>query len=148
MKPARIQIIRHSRLPAAMAFACGLAITLGPSLQAQSAGNFDTRGIAPGVPGKRAAAKPGAKTPPAAAAEETGPVEIGPSRYVGTDELDAYVGLLASRFAMRNRTTDPFGQLQDPDAKPVVKPTIAKVKRRRTTASRSRPSPRSSPASR
>lgn len=31
---------------------------------------------------------------------------------------------------MKTRTTDPFGQLQDPDAKPIVKPTIAKTTRR------------------
>lgn len=54
-----------------------------------------------------------------------------PSRYAGK-ELKSYVEALTNQLAIRNRATDPFGQLQDPNAKPVVKPTAAKVTRRPT----------------
>ena len=72
-----------------------------------------------------APAAPPAKvaTPAEKAAEST------PSRYAGKD-INAYVDSLASRLAMRERASDPFGQPQDPDAKPLVKPTVAKATRR------------------
>ncbi|MGC4017631.1 MAG: hypothetical protein QM755_24410 [Luteolibacter sp.] len=49
-------------------------------------------------------------------ANETG------SRYAGPD-VSAYVESLATVFAIRSRTTDPFGQPQDIDAKP-IKPKV------------------------
>ena len=52
-----------------------------------------------------------------------------PSRYVGND-LKAYVEAHANQLAMHERTSDPFGQLQDPNAKPVAKPTVTKTLRR------------------
>ena len=47
-----------------------------------------------------------------------GAEDIQPSRYVSQDP-SSYIAKLASRFAIRTRATDPFGQLQDPAAKPV-----------------------------
>ena len=110
------------------AISCGLAIALGASAFAQSATNFNTQKIAP----KAAAIKNSAS--PASEAKEAGPVAAGPSRYVGEADLAAYVESLSAVFSMRNRETDPFGQLQDPDAKPIVKPTIAKKTRRAAPA--------------
>jgi len=52
------------------------------------------------------------------------------SRYVDAEELPAYLNAMGAILSIRNRNTDPFGQYQDPSAKPVVKaPTTAKVKR-------------------
>jgi len=67
-------------------------------------------------------------TPPAPAATAKAPT---PSRYVGND-LKFYVEALANQFAMHERAIDPFGQLQDPNAKPVAKPTVTKTHRRQT----------------
>jgi hypothetical protein len=44
--------------------------------------------------------------------------------------VKGYVESLAARFAIRTRTGDPFGQIQDPDAKPVVDRTVKKIIRR------------------
>jgi len=66
------------------------------------------------------AAPPAAQTPQPA---------IVPSRYVDTN-TDAYILALSSRLASASRTTDPFGQVQDPAAKPaatkVAKATVNK----------------------
>lgn len=51
--------------------------------------------------------------------------DIQPSRYVGQDP-SSYIAKLSSRFAIRSRTTDPFGQVQDPAAKP-VRPVATKA---------------------
>lgn len=61
---------------------------------------------------------------PAAPTPETPQPAIAPSRHVGTD-AEAYIRTLSSRLASASRTTDPFGQLQDPAAKPAV-PKVAK----------------------
>jgi hypothetical protein len=66
---------------------------------------------------------------PAAPVAQTEQSTIAPSRYIGTD-AEAYILTLSSRLASTKRTTDPFGQLQDPAAKPaptkVAKPTLDK----------------------
>ena len=50
---------------------------------------------------------------------------IEPSRYAG-DNPDAYLATIEAVFTAKNRPTDPFGQLQDPDARPAPpKPTAA-----------------------
>lgn len=54
---------------------------------------------------------------------------LGPSRYAGAD-VKGYVESLGARFAIRTRAGDPFGQIQDPDAKPVVDRTVKKIVRR------------------
>ncbi|MEI6654037.1 MAG: hypothetical protein WCP45_04660 [Verrucomicrobiota bacterium] len=53
------------------------------------------------------------------------------SRYAGKD-LKTYVESLANQLAICNRATDPFCQPQDPNAKPVIKPTATKAIRRPT----------------
>lgn len=82
---------------------------------AQSAENFDTKTLTPEPPVTRVekSAKP--------AAEEVAPASTTPSRQIGPAELEAYMTSLASVFISRGRTLDPFGQLQDPDAKPIIK---------------------------
>ncbi len=67
---------------------------------------------------------------PATAPEITEAVNITPSRFVTPEALSDYVTSRSAVFAMRNRTTDPFGQLQDPTAVRVIKTTVAKPTRR------------------
>ncbi len=62
---------------------------------------------------------------PASLPKEAGPASATPSRFVGTSELNAYVESLNSIFLIRSRVRDPFGQAQDPDAKPVIKAPVA-----------------------
>lgn len=57
---------------------------------------------------------------------EVNPVSTTPSRYVSATELGAYVESISSVFSMKKRGADPFGQMQDPDAKPPPKPTTLK----------------------
>lgn len=52
-----------------------------------------------------------------------------PSRLVPTKEIVAYVGSVSSVFSMRERETDPFGQYQDPAAKPIIKRTQTRPNR-------------------
>lgn len=98
---------------------CGLALAL--PVCAQSAANFNTAAVAP------PAAEPEAHKQSAA---EAGPVSVTPSRLVSPQELDSYVASLSSIFLMRNRQNDPFGHLQDPNAKPIAKPSASPVARR------------------
>lgn len=70
------------------------------------------------------AAAPAAMPPPSAA-EAPAPRGQGAARFAGA-EVKGYVESLGARFAIRARALDPFGQNQDPDAKPVVKRTVAK----------------------
>lgn len=100
----------------------GLGMLLASSAFAQSAANFNTKTLTreasiPKEPKEPKATKPVAK--------EAGPVSAIPSRQVGTAELEPYVDSLSSVFLIRGRATDPFGQPQDPDAKPVVKTPVA-----------------------
>ncbi|MGL4398922.1 MAG: hypothetical protein ACRCXD_03560 [Luteolibacter sp.] len=94
---------------------------------AQSAANFNTQGLAPEV-SESAAARPEKTSKPIV--KEVSPASTTPSRQIGPAELEAYVTSLASVFSSRERTTDPFGQLQDPDAKPVIKTPIASATKR------------------
>lgn len=119
---------RPSLLTKPWMISCGLVLALGASAFAQSASNFNAPKIDPNAnPQKAAATKDQTKV---ASTPEAEPVAVGPSRYVGEIDLAAYVETLASLFSMQKRSTDPFGQLQDPDAKPIVKPTIARRIRR------------------
>ncbi len=78
-----------------------------------------------------AAETPAAETPAQPAAAEPSARELAatPSRNVTQDQLKPYVESLSAVFSMRHRATDPFGLLQDPDAKPVVKPKLATKRR-------------------
>jgi hypothetical protein len=111
-----------------LTFCIVAAVFTGDSAVAQSAANFNTKQVAPAAPvpaapAKAAAVKPDKPSPSPSAT---------PSRYVQEEEVEAYVNTLSSIFSIRNRTTDPFGQYQDPDAKPIVKATTNKPKTRAT----------------
>jgi hypothetical protein len=79
------------------------------SLTAQSAANFKPELITP-------AEAPGAKEEKPEA--DAGPVPQIPSRYAGA-EVESYVASLNAILAIRSRANDPFGQSQDPTAKPL-----------------------------
>lgn len=77
------------------------------------------------------ASLPPAAKPPAPAQPSAKLDPVAPSRYAG-DDPSAYIATLAKRLTISSRTTDPFGQPQDPDAKPIIKPTVVKAQRRFT----------------
>lgn len=87
-----------------------------------------------------------AKSPPATAARpanSTPMVALDPnappaSRYAGAD-IEAYVAKLTGQFEIRNRASDVFGQFQDPNAKPIVKPSVARKPVRHFTAEPTKP---------
>ena len=93
---------------------------------AQSAANFDTKIITPAA----TAPKPVKVEKPAPAGKDSAATPSLPSRYVGAAELEAYLGTMSSVFLSKARDKDPFGHYQDPDAKPVVKATVAKTSTR------------------
>ena len=120
VSPTRLHPFRPTILVAPLL----LGIFLTVSAFAQSAANFNTKTHTPDA----SAAKETKTTKPAA--KEAGPVTSTPSRQVGTTELEPYLESLSSVFLMRGRATDPFGQHQDPDAKPIIKaPVAGSVKR-------------------
>lgn len=90
------------------------------TLTAQSAANFNPELLTPTKPAAPKEEK---------AAVEAGPIPQIPSRYAGA-EVDSYIASLSAVFSIRSRTTDPFGQAQDPTVKPlkpkVVPSTIAR----------------------
>jgi hypothetical protein len=88
---------------------------------AQAVGSFDAEATAPAVTDEEKK-----KEKPKA---EPGPVNTSPSRYAGTD-LEGYVASFAAIFPMGKRETDPFGKMQDPDAKPIIKPVFTKTEER------------------
>jgi hypothetical protein len=106
------------------------AVLTGDSAEAQSATNFNAKEVVPATPPPAAPAKTAAEKP----AKASPPPSATPSRYVQEDDVEAYVNTLSSIFSIRNRTTDPFGQFQDPDAKPIVKASPNKPKTRTTQA--------------
>jgi hypothetical protein len=70
------------------------------------------------------------ETKPATAPIAAEKVIYPPSRLVAPTELKAYLETLSSQFQIRGRVTDPFGQIQDPNVKPVVKaPSNGAIKR-------------------
>jgi hypothetical protein len=74
--------------------------------------------------------KTDAAKPLAAAAPSASELVIKtPSRRVSPEDLPGYVRALSSVLSIRSRDTDPFGRIQDPDAKPIIKPTIVSSKR-------------------
>jgi hypothetical protein len=83
-----------------------------------------------------AASEPVAEAPameaaaqPAAAEPSTRELAATPSRNVTPEQLKLYVESMSAVFSMRHRATDPFGLLQDPDAKPIVKPKLAATRK-------------------
>lgn len=74
-----------------------------------------------------AASEPAAEAPANEATQPVNPRDLAatPSRNVAPEQMKSYVESIAAVFSMRNRAGDPFGLLQDPDAKPVIKPKLA-----------------------
>lgn len=50
----------------------------------------------------------------------TTPSDIPASRFVGPEALDPYLTKMLANLAMNGRTQDPLGQIQDPNAKPLI----------------------------
>lgn len=50
-----------------------------------------------------------------------------PSRYISSEELQAYVQTVSLNFSIKSRSTDPFGQQQNPDAQPKIKPPTTRT---------------------
>jgi hypothetical protein len=114
-----------------------IALLLGAGLIPISANSAaqSTESLAKPAP-ETAGNKPAPKEKPAAPANfkpmDTA-VAIGmASRFVSQDDLGPYIKAMTETFAMRDRATDPFGQPQDPDAKPVVKAETTKKSTRVT----------------
>jgi hypothetical protein len=102
---------------------------LATPARAQSANNFKQQ-PAPSAP--PVLIKPKPKVPAPSPTEVAKATSV-PSRYVGEADLAAYVASLASVFSIGKRDTDPFGQFQDPDAKPIIKTPVASTTRRAPT---------------
>jgi hypothetical protein len=98
--------------------------------QGQSVGSLQSTAPAAAQPAP-AGQKP--KTPATPSASKAAPEKAAvnnPSRYIGENDLAAYVNSVSAALAIRSRATDPFGQYQDPDARPVIRTPIAKTTRR------------------
>ena len=106
-----------------------LGWVLVASAFAQSSANFDTKTIAPAS--STAEEGQAAKPHPGAVAA---PVSTTPSRNISDAELKPYIDSVATVFLIRGRTRDPFGQNQDPDAKPVIKASTPLAVRRSAPA--------------
>ncbi len=116
------------RIPAARCAAL-LCMLAALPLHAQSAASFGSKPAAAQAP---PATPESHKQSPAATAAtpQKSPSSNSPSRHIGAAELPAYVETLTAMLSIRKRETDPFGQYQDPDAKPIMKPSVAATTRR------------------
>ena len=102
-----------------------LGVAVIPVAVAQSAANFDTKVLTP-----ENGHAPKEEKPAMAAPKEAGPAATTPSRYVSPPDLEGYLAAQSSVFLSRARARDPFAQMQDPDAKPVVKKSAAPTTKR------------------
>ncbi len=109
----------------ALSFLAAALFTALPAA-AQSVANFDLSPQA--APAESATETP--TTPAEAPVPSTpDPIVSTPSRLVGTDQ-EAYIAAVSAGLAMRSRQTDPFGQFQDPDSKPAVRPQTSTLANR------------------
>lgn len=92
-----------------------LGMAISSSAYSQSAANFNT--------GRQAPPKARVKTSavPKKPSLDVNSITATPSRFVGPEEFENYVNTLSASFSMQSRETDPFGQPQDPNVKPVLK---------------------------
>ena len=106
-----------------------LGLVLVSCAFAQSSANFESKTIAPASSTHHEvqASKP---IPNAVAA----PASTTASRNISDAELRPYIDSVATVFLIRGRTRDPFGQNQDPDAKPVIKASAPLAVRRSASA--------------
>jgi hypothetical protein len=116
-------IIKHAiswtgtSLPQGALIACLMIFSGLPGAKGQSANNFDTQEVIPDKPVTEAAKD----DQPGDIAATPAPVSTTPSRYVAPGEANAYIKTISSAFSISKRPTDIFGQMQDPDAKPIIK---------------------------
>jgi hypothetical protein len=117
-----------SPFPTATVLMMAVVLSSAQAARAQSAGS-----LSPAAPAKAAKPAPAAKQAPAAKPPATN-VTANPSRFIGESDLDAYVKSMADILTIRSRATDPFGQFQDPDARPIIRTPVAKDNRPRPTS--------------
>jgi hypothetical protein len=123
MKPSPSPFLAMVALPVSVLMA---SATVAPG---QTAGSLSPA-APPAAKATQAAQKPKAAAAAVAKTDsEKAPVN-NPSRYIGENDLAAYVNSVAAVLSIRSRATDPFGQYQDPDARPVIRTPIAKTTRR------------------
>lgn len=106
----------HSVLRHTLAF-CMVSLMINLPVHAQSASFFNKHPTKP------------AKTEAPAPEVNAKPDEILASRYVTGDALPSHLKSLGEILSIRKRETDPFGKHQDPDGRPVIKPTVSKLNR-------------------
>lgn len=111
----------HGALSFLAAFSC-FVLQTGIAMS-QAAGNFGSKPVAspPTSAARKDASTAGKSTPSSS---------VLPSRFVGEADFEPYISSLAGQLSMKVRATDPFGQLQDPNAKPVIKSSVAKNTKR------------------
>lgn len=113
-------------------FAClGILVVCSMSpLSAQSVNSFGSKTPAPAAKKEKAPeAKTSAGPAPSGSPAPSAAVST-PSRYIGVADLEPYVAAVSEVLSIQKRNTDPFGQLQDPDAKPIIKTSVAKATKR------------------
>jgi hypothetical protein len=120
MKPAALTFTHPLLFQKPWVISCGMALALSTLIPAQSANNFNTKALPP----KAKADKQ--EKPASSAPKEPGPAITTPSRLVSGEDIETHVASLSAVFSMKARATDPFGQLQDPEARRLVKPSVAK----------------------
>jgi hypothetical protein len=108
-----------------------IALAVAASAHAQSATRFETRNAAHDeLP---AVVRP-VKAKPALADTAAASIHAAtPSRLVAGEELESYLESMVVVFSAMSREKDPFGQYQDPDAKPEV-PIVTQGIARRVSA--------------
>ena len=73
----------------------------------------------------RLGAQPAPMAPKPAQTSALVELPVPPARYAAGGDIDGYIKSLADTFSIGSRTTDPFGQLQDPEAKPAsLRPVV------------------------
>ena len=109
------------------AISCGLALMLITPAHAQSAANFNVPApaVAPPAVDQNSANQPATSEP----AEAMDITTLEPSRRIGEERMPTYLQALNAVLTISKRETDPFGQVQDPDARPVIKTPIARTQR-------------------
>lgn len=105
-----------------------IGLAMAGTVLAQSATSLEPRAVshaaAPQV-AKPVKAVPAAVIPSAASDNASTP-----ARFVGPAEMESYMESMVTVFQAMSREKDPFGQFQDPDAKPAVRVATTGVARR------------------
>ena len=122
-----------SSLSAMVSLPLALFLVSATSVSAQSAGSLSPAAPAKAAPDAKASGK-SAPGKPAAGKTPAANITANPSRFIGENDLAAYVNSVAASLSIRSRATDPFGQYQDPDARPIIRTPVVKDNRPRPAA--------------